>query len=170
MFRRYYIVAIVALIIAFDQWTKAWARVNLEVPREWLGGLLALFVTENSGAFLSLGANLPPAARTILFGVFVGLTLAFAAYALVTGRVRASEAYAVSLVVGGGIGNLIDRIARGGRVTDFIYMEAGPLHTGVFNIADVAITVGVLWLFLASLTARPRTPAHPADSPSQPSR
>ncbi|HEV7923095.1 MAG TPA: signal peptidase II [Thermoanaerobaculia bacterium] len=170
MRRRLLIVSIVALVIIVDQWTKVWARVHLETPREWLGGLVALFVTENSGAFLSLGANLPPMARTILFGVFVGLTLAFAAYALVTGRVRAGEAYAVSLVVGGGIGNLIDRVARGGRVTDFIYMEAGPLHTGVFNVADVAITAGVIWLFLASLTARPRTPAHPADSPSPPSR
>lgn len=166
MRRRLVIVSLVALVLLLDQWSKAWVRAHLDVPRQWFGGLVSFFVTENSGAFLSLGANLPPTARTILFGVFVGLTLAFATYALVTGRVRASEAYAVSLVVGGGIGNLIDRIARGGRVTDFIYMEAGPLHTGVFNIADVAITGGVLWLFLSSLTSRPRTQDHPAAPPS----
>ena len=54
-------------------------------------------------------------------------------------------------MIGGGAGNLIDRLRFGGRVTDFIYLAAGPLHTGVFNIADMAITGGVLWLALSSL-------------------
>src|SRR5207244_3558078 len=44
------------------------------------------------------------------------------------------------------IENLIHRITFNGRVTDFIYLQAGPLHTGVFNVADMAITFGVLWL------------------------
>jgi len=164
--KRSLVIAVVALVVILDQLTKEIARATLSVPRELLGGFVTLFRTENSGAFLSLGANAPPVVRTIVFGVFVGITLAFAGYALATGRVRRSEAYAVALVVGGGIGNLIDRIMRGGRVADFLYLEAGPLHTGVFNVADVAITVGVVWLFIASL--KPRTASRHADSPPPP--
>jgi signal peptidase II len=50
----------------------------------------------------------------------------------------------IAFIIGGGIGNLIDRLRYGGFVTDFIYLAAGPLHTGVFNIADMAITGGVI--------------------------
>ncbi len=148
------LITLVLAIILVDQLTKHLVRERLAVPVELFGGLLTLFRTENAGAFLSLGADAPPIVRTIVFGVFVAVTLAGAAYALATGRVRRSEAYAVALVVAGGIGNLIDRIARGGRVTDFLYLEAGPLHTGVFNVADMAITIGVIWLFFASLKPR----------------
>ena len=49
----------------------------------------------------------------------------------------------MALVVGGGLGNLIDRMARG-RVVDFIQLRAGPLHTGVFNLGDAAILAGVV--------------------------
>ena len=152
--RRWPLLTVVAAIIFVDQLTKHFVRERLSAPRELLGGMITLFRTENAGAFLSLGANAPPIVRTIVFGVFVAVTLAGAGYALATGRVRRSEAYAVALVVAGGIGNLIDRIARGGRVTDFVIVEAGPLHTGVFNVADMAITFGVIWLFIASLKPR----------------
>ena len=152
------LLALVAAVIIADQLTKLLVRQRVSAPRELLGGLITLLRTENSGAFLSLGANAPPIVRTIVFGVFVAVTLAVAGYALATGRVRRSEAYAVALVVAGGIGNLIDRIARGGRVTDFLYLQAGPLHTGVFNVADMAITLGVIWLFIAGLKPRKKAP------------
>ncbi|MGZ7078065.1 MAG: signal peptidase II, partial [Thermoanaerobaculia bacterium] len=60
-------------------------------------------------------------------------------------------AVAVAMIGGGGVGNLIDRLTRGGRVTDFLFMQIGPLHTGVFNVADMAITIGVTWLFVSSM-------------------
>ncbi len=72
-----------------------------------------------------------------------------------TGNVRRrSDVVASLMIIGGGIGNLIDRIMRDGRVTDFIYLEAGPLHTGIFNVADMAITIGVMWLLVSSLLPR----------------
>lgn len=154
--KRTLIIATVLLVVFVDQLTKWMARAWLFEPRKFLGGVLTLIRTENAGAFLSLGANAPALVRTIVFGVFVAITLAGAGYALATGRVRKSEAYAVALVVGGGVGNLIDRIARGGRVTDFLYLEAGPLHTGVFNVADMAITLGVIGLLVAGLKPRQR--------------
>jgi signal peptidase II len=49
---------------------------------------------------------------------------------------------AIVLFLAGGIGNMIDRVAQEGLVTDFLVLSLGPLHTGVFNMADVAITTG----------------------------
>ena len=59
----------------------------------------------------------------------------------------------------GGGANLIDRLRFGGYVTDFLYLHAGPLHTGVFNVADMAITGGVIWLVLSSFAPKPRDPS-----------
>jgi len=148
-------VAAIAAIIALDQWTKSIARARWVLPRHYLGGNVTLMHTENSGAFLSLGANLPPLARTLIFSGFVTLILVALIVSVVTGNVRRRiDVIASLLIIGGGIGNLIDRIMRDGRVTDFIYLAAGPLHTGIFNVADMAITLGVAWLFVSSLIPR----------------
>jgi signal peptidase II len=142
----------------------------VSAPREFLGGLVTLLYAENSGAFLSLGARLPEFARTMVFTGLVVLALAVAAWVLLAGRVsQRGDAYALALLIGGGIGNVIDRIARHGRVTDFIYLSAGPLHTGVFNVADMAITGAVLWLALTSARAsRPPAPPPAAADPAAP--
>jgi len=127
-------------------------------PRIFAGGIVTLIYTQNTGAFLSLGANLPPIVRTIIFSVFVAAALAVGAFVLLTGRVHnALDGVALALVIGGGIGNVIDRIQFHGSVTDFIYLAAGPLHTGVFNVADMAITLAVVWLLLSSFA--PKKPA-----------
>ncbi len=55
----------------------------------------------------------------------------------------------------GGIANLIDRVFRDGHVVDYMVLNVGPAHTGVFNIADIAITVGALYL-LIDLFVKPR--------------
>ena len=158
-------VVIIAGLIVFDQWTKSIARARWSMPQQLFGGYLTLMHTENSGAFLSLGANLPPMARTLIFSGFVTLILAALIVSVVKGNVRRrSDVIASLLIIGGGIGNLIDRIARDGRVTDFIYLEAGPLHTGIFNVADIAITLGVVWLFVSSLVPRKAQDATPTSS------
>jgi signal peptidase II len=61
---------------------------------------------------------------------------------------------ACSLICGGGIGNLIDRVARSGYVVDFLNCGIGRLRTGIFNAADFAITLGVVMLVIASFTRR----------------
>ena len=63
---------------------------------------------------------------------------------------------AVSLFVAGGIGNLIDRLANDGRVIDFMQVGVGWLRTGVFNVADMAITLGAACLLASSLPQRRR--------------
>jgi signal peptidase II len=144
--RRLLLAAIIFLTIALDQGTKLIARRTLmnEFPRHY-AGVLTLLYTENPGAFLSLGSNLPVGVRHLVFDGLVSIGLLVAAFALFKARMGLGEdALAIAFIIGGGAGNLIDRFRFGGLVTDFIYLAAGPLHTGVFNIADMAITGGVI--------------------------
>ena len=105
-------------------------------------------LSENRGAFLSLGERLPEAARFAVFVVLVGAgVLAALVWLLRSAPDRpALASVGLALVVGGGLGNLIDRLVRG-RVVDFVQLSAGPLHTGVFNLGDAAIVAGaLLWV------------------------
>jgi signal peptidase II len=150
--RRLALAAIILLTIAVDQGTKVLARRTLmnAFPRHYAGGVLTLLHTENPGAFLSIGSNLPANVRHLVFDGLVSVGLLAAAFVLFTGRMQPGpDDIAIALIIGGGAGNLIDRFRLGGLVTDFIYLQAGPLHTGVFNFADMAITGGVLWLALS---------------------
>ena len=144
-----------AAVVALDQWTKFLVRRFVVAPHAYANGHFILMRTENTGAFLSLGANLPAWVRTLIFGVFVTVMLVAFTIAVVKGSIgRTGEAIAAAAIIGGGFGNLIDRLLRDGRVTDFLYLEAGPLHTGVFNVADMAITCGVIWLLLTMRAAK----------------
>jgi signal peptidase II len=146
---------LILAVIAVDQWTKTLARTHLSpFPRTYAGGLLSLLHTENEGAFLSLGSSLPHTTRTLIFTGAVSVAVLLALGMLILDRVHGVDAIAVALIAAGGIGNLIDRIWRDGRVTDFLYLAAGPLHTGVFNVADMAITGAVIWLLLSSFVPK----------------
>ena len=160
--RRIVLLTIIVVTILLDQGTKTLVRASLREaePRHYAGGLLTILYAENPGAFLSLGAQLPRAVRRIVFDGLVGLGLLVALWILVTGRMTGrGDDIALALVIGGGVGNLLDRALFHGAVTDFLYLSAGPLHTGVFNIADMAITGGVLWLALSSLWPKRRLEA-----------
>jgi len=158
--RRLALAAVILLTIAIDQGTKLVTRRTLmdASPRHY-AGVLTLLHTENPGAFLSIGSNLPANVRHIVFDGLVSVGLLAAAFVLFTGRMQPGpDDVAIALIIGGGAGNLIDRFRLGGLVTDFIYLQAGPLHTGVFNVADMAITGGVLWLAISwLLSARRKT-------------
>ena len=144
--RLLWVALIVVACVAADQVTKVIAHRELAgaEPILLLDGVLRLQYAENTGAFLSLGSGLPPALRTGLFIVVTGVVLAgLAVYGIRAPDLHRAEVLALALVVGGGIGNLIDRIALG-IVRDFLFMGMGRLRTGVFNVADVAITTGAV--------------------------
>lgn len=108
------------------------------------GGLMELKLAENPGAFLSLGALLPNPFRFILFTLGAGAGLiVLAAYLVSRARLEAWRFIGLSLVLAGGMSNLLDRLFRHGLVTDFITLRVGPFHTGVFNSADVLLVMGV---------------------------
>ncbi len=144
------LIALMTVTIVADQITKHFARLTLAYAPPKHYGVLSLLYAENSGAFLSLGATLPQQTRSLIFSGLVAVALLAGLWALMTNRIEArGDAIAVAFILGGGFGNLIDRVARGGRVSDFLYLALGPLHTGVFNVADIAITGGVIWLLMS---------------------
>ena len=139
------------LCIGCDQGTKRLATETLrsEPPQTHLFGTVRLGYVENPGAFLSLGAAIPEPYRSTVFKVGVGLfLLALAAWTLVRGDLKRLELAAYALFLGGGLSNWFDRLVNDGRVVDFMVLRLGPLRTGVFNVADVAIMVGVGLLLL----------------------
>lgn len=145
------VAAVLLSSVGCDQVAKTLARASLAASRPvslW-NDCVRLELAQNRGAFLSLGESLPVAARYLLFVVLVSgaltLTLAF------TLRLRGATAVqlvALSLLTGGGLGNLIDRLVHDGAVVDFVSVGIGPLRTGIFNVADAAITLGVLLLLI----------------------
>jgi len=86
-----------------------------------------------------------------LFGVvLVGATqLALFAFLMRTRSLTTAQRVGFSLFLAGGLGNWIDRLANDGRVIDFVSLGLGPLHTGIFNVADVAITAGIVMVLIA---------------------
>jgi signal peptidase II len=135
-----------------DRVTKDLAIKHLvgQAPIEYLGGLITLQHTENLGAFLGLGARLPALVRTLMgIGVPIVLVIGSAWYIITTPQITLAQLISLACLIGGGIGNLIDRIWNNGAVTDFVMFGLGPLHTGILNVADIAVTFGALtfaWL------------------------
>ena len=76
------------------------------------------------------------------------MLLGLLAYALFVRAGRAPLIFALALVLAGGFSNLMDRFLNDGYVVDFISLGAGPIRTGIFNVADVAITAGALLLLV----------------------
>jgi signal peptidase II len=138
--------------VGCDQTTKAAARRYL--PRNeilsFAGDTLRLQYAENKGAFLSMGSALPEKTRGFLFTAGVGTFIVAALCYLLVSPLPRVTAVALSLICGGGCGNLIDRIAHGGYVIDFLNVGVGGLRTGIFNIADMAIMAGALLMVLPS--------------------
>jgi signal peptidase II len=150
------IAAIVGSVIVADQITKVLAQRALdgEPGRSFLGDTVRIAYVKNTGVFLSLGHALSPAARFWLFVVGVGLVLAILlVLTLKDSRFRVPEVIAVAAIVGGGIGNLADR-ALYGSVRDFMNVGLGPVRTGIFNVADMAITFGGIALLVLPLLRR----------------
>ena len=157
--RRLLLLLFVVLVwVSFDQATKVIAKRDLagEPAQEYLGGAVRLEYAENVGSFLSLGASLPAETRFWVFTVFSSLlVLGLAVYALRTSEEAPLLVFVgISLVIAGGLGNLIDRLTHDGRVVDFMQLGIGPLRTGVFNVADVAIMGGVALVLTAMLRRR----------------
>ena len=146
---------VAGVTFALDVWTKRWATGSL-ADRDSLpvlGDLIRLTYTRNSGVAFGLGAgtNFP-------FYVFSLLAAGAILFLFLRGRVqgRAREV-ALSLIFGGAVGNLVDRITTG-LVVDFIDVGIGQWRFPVFNVADSAVTIGVA-LFALGWTRRHDEPA-----------
>ncbi|HTY00845.1 MAG TPA: signal peptidase II [Bacteroidota bacterium] len=149
-FRNLVIVLVISIMcIGCDRVAKDFARERLEpgVRQSIFGDLFRLQYEENRGGMLSFGAELNPGLRFLLFTVTVGtMLILLTAYASFSRDVGLSERAAIAMIVGGGLGNLIDRIVYNGVVIDFLNVGVGGIRTAIFNIADVAVLGGVALL------------------------
>ncbi len=153
------VVLLVALLstIGCDQVTKRVATTMLAgVPeRSYLADTVRIGYVENAGGFLSLGAQLPPAIRTMFFTGITGAVLVAAAILAIRRRWNRPAMLGLALFVAGGASNWIDRVMRG-SVVDFLNVGVGPLRTGVFNVADMAILFGASLLVIGEYSQERR--------------
>ena len=148
--------------VGCDQATKSLAQNHLSdlEPLSFLNGIVSLQYAENPGAFLSLGARLSEETQYWIFTVAVAAVLsALFIFALrESSKTHLTVSIAFALFLGGGIGNLIDRLTNDGRVIDFMHIGIGSLRTGIFNVADMALMAGVFLLGLHSYRTRNTLP------------
>ena len=144
------IIAIVLLNIAFDQISKSIVRSHVEAysSLRLLNGHFMLTRVENTGAFLSLGDQIHGIWHNVLLSIIPAAFLVAGIWYLVrTTSISNLTLVGICFMIGGGAGNVFDRIIHG-SVTDFLYVEFGPLHSGVFNVADLSISTGVIVILI----------------------
>ena len=155
-----FVVLVLVLCVGLDQITKEIATQYLSGSQaiSYFNDVFRLQYSENTGAFLSLGAGLTDDIKFWVFTVSAAiLLLGVLAYILLSSRLSKATLAGMSMIVGGGIGNLIDRVVNDGAAVDFMNIGVGNLRTGIFNFADVAITVGlaILILFYRDISDEP---------------
>jgi signal peptidase II len=151
MVRLMLVIGVLLANIGCDQVTKTIARESL-VPGETTQVIDDLFVmvhAYNRGAFLGLGKNLPEGLRQFLLIGLPVLLIGFAGFHVmrhyaVRQTMPTAAALALASCLGGGVSNLFDRLVNDGSVFDFMNFGIGSLRTGVLNVADLSITIGVL--------------------------
>ncbi len=149
------------LVVVADQWSKWLIEENLPHLASWqvLPGFLDLTHVRNTGVAFGLFA-----ARGNLWGTIALTALGLGAMAIIglyfhrTPRNERLLLASLALILGGALGNLIDRLFSGG-VTDFIDFYYGSYHFHTFNLADSAITVGICLMALDALFRRGGEPA-----------
>src|SRR6266852_1115629 len=144
-------------VVLLDRWSKRLvaAHINLYAHVQVIPGFFRLTHTENTGAAFSLFADSPSHWKT-------GLLIAFSVIAMVIvsamlwkqARALTTTGIALSLILGGALGNLWDRAASG-RVVDFLLFYANQYQWPVFNLSDSAIVVGAGLLVFEILFTKP---------------
>ena len=154
---------LLSFCVGFDQAAKVVAKHHLALsgPVSYLNDFFRLQYIENSGAFMGFGWAWPTALRFWLLTVFVGIILCgLLIFIFIKRRNTLSDLVGFSLIIGGGFGNLIDRIYNNGKVIDFMNIGIGNIRTGIFNFADVIILLGIAFLLFSNLN-RKKTKCEP---------
>ena len=155
-----FVLVLAGTVVVLDQITKAVALEPLEpgLPVVVFDGWLSLTLVMNPGLAFGLLGTVPPAWRWVVAALSVAALLVLARVAL---RVLPTGGWpgrlAIGLIFGGAVGNLIDR-ARFGAVVDFVDVHWRAWHWPAFNVADSAISVGVVLLALRLLHDRAPSP------------
>ena len=138
--------------IGCDRLTKDLAKENLKDKPTitYLNDTVRLQYVENTGAALSLGDDLPKQVSFWLLSILplVVLTALFIYTLKHLQQMGVMKMFSIAMVISGGIGNIIDRILFDRHVTDFMNIGLGNIRTGIFNVADMCVTAGVIGLLL----------------------
>ncbi|MFT9077228.1 signal peptidase II [Ethanoligenens sp.] len=138
-----------AVLVVADRLTKLAVTANMQLNEDFpvLGPFLHFYYLRNSGAAFSMFQNLSYG-RWILVGFTVAL-VCVCVWVLLAGKMRTRLGnLALTLIVAGGVGNLIDRV-RHGEVVDFLYVKI--INFAIFNVADSFVVVGAVLLCLSFL-------------------
>lgn len=135
-----------AVLVGVDQLLKWLVTLSMQ-PFEsnvLLPGILRITYVQNTGAAFSLLEG-----STVLLAVLTGIALIAAIFLMVSGRIeKTSYLIPVSMLIGGGIGNLLDRIVRG-YVIDYIDVSFWPFDSfAIFNFADCLVVIGTILLLV----------------------
>lgn len=147
------ILTLVFLNVGCDQVSKKIARNNISPNEriEVLNDNLILMNVENTGVAFSLGSSFNPVIKLIAFQILPAIVLLILLGAsLIKSKYPRAVIIGFSFIIGGGIGNIYDRILYG-SVTDFMYIDLGFFNTQIFNMADVSVVIGSLIVLSSSL-------------------
>ena len=166
-----------ALIIIFDQITKAiivanWPRQGSLIKDVFNNDILVLYHVRNKAIAFSLGDSIPEQFRLALFVIVPIAVLGFLVwYYFVTKEFSRIQRWAIAGIIGGGIGNIIDRIIRKDGVVDFVsvkfYGLFGLERWPTFNIADSSVVICSLLLLATMIIPQKKEAVIPPKSPNE---
>jgi signal peptidase II len=151
------IIIIIVVNIALDQISKFYVRANVgkHTSQEIIGESFILTNVENSGAFLGMGSDMSDTMKVIFLWILPILVLGYVVYYILKNKaLDCLSLFAFCCIIGGGLANIYDRI-KYGSVTDFFHIDlGGGIRTGIFNVADMSVTFGMIMLLIASFIYR----------------
>jgi signal peptidase II len=153
IFRLAVMLLLITANIGCDQVSKNIIRANINDDERisLVNNHLTITKTENPGAFLGLGDSLSSPLKNIFLLFLPLLALSIGFIFLLTNRVTSNSGLiGISFIIGGGIGNLFDRMVYG-SVTDFLHIHFGIFRTGIFNLADVSIMAGIFIMIIHAI-------------------
>ncbi|WP_345739586.1 signal peptidase II [Winogradskyella flava] len=159
MNRNLFIPLLIAFNIAIDQISKVVVRSTMVKGRDGeidvIGKYFQLIWVENTGAFLGMGSNMDPTLKLIFLLILPTLVLAYVIYYIFkTTSLDRLSLIAFCCIIGGGIANVFDRIVYG-QVTDFFFIDLGGVFkTGIFNVADLSVTTGMIILLFSGILSK----------------
>ncbi|WP_299366315.1 signal peptidase II [Winogradskyella sp.] len=156
MNRNLFIALLIVFNIAIDQISKVVVRNTMTRGRDGeidvIGNYFQLIWVENKGAFLGMGSDMNPTLRLIFLLILPTLVLLYVIYYIVKHKdLDRLSLIAFCCIIGGGIANVFDRIVFG-EVTDFFFIDLGGVFkTGIFNVADLSVTTGMIMLLFSGV-------------------
>ena len=151
------IILLIVANIAIDQISKVIVRAQVSPFSETpiIGDYFTLHNVENKGAFLGMGSELSDTSRLIFLLILPILVLGYVIYYILKKKtLDRMSLIDFCCIVGGGIANVFDRIVYG-SVTDFFHINLGGVfRTGIFNVADMSVSAGMIMLLIASFLSK----------------